>query len=107
MTRDELLGSLRAIELRLSTSEVNSFFREQDEATRERFVKLSLDISIIVSKLTTAQLNEIADRLDELSPALKEGILNLQTRIIQLNNAVAILNTLSNVLGVVAGLAGL
>lgn len=101
MTSDELLGSLRAIELRLSTSEVNSFFREQDEVTRQQFVHLSLQISIAVSRVTTAQFNEIADNLDRLTPELNAGITSLQSSILQLNDAIAIVTTLTQVLDLV------
>lgn len=68
MTQTQLLGSLRAVELRLSTSEVSAFFRGQNETTRTRFVQESLQISVVVAQLTNAQLDDIAGKLETLSP---------------------------------------
>ncbi|MCW3095923.1 MAG: hypothetical protein JWL77_1541 [Chthonomonadaceae bacterium] len=97
----ELIGSLRAIELRLSTSEVNVFFRSQDDAMRQRFIQLSLQVSIAVSRVTTTQLDAIAAQLNAIASKLQAGITSLQSSIIQLTDASAIVNTLTSVLNLV------
>jgi exonuclease VII small subunit len=101
MTKKELLRQLRDLELRLRSAEVQSFFRTKSQATRDRFVSMLNEISQHIAQLETAQLQHIANKLDDLSDELEAGIDNLETKLDKLENTVSILNTISTVLGLV------
>lgn len=107
MTRNELLFQLRSLELRLLDPKVDEFIKKQDETARSRFVALTFDLRIVIMKLTTAALNDIANRLDDLSDEIEAGIASLQKEIDDMKKAVAIINTLSNVVGLAARIVGL
>jgi|SRR5215813_4705853 len=101
MTKTELLKDLRATEIRQRSSEVQGFFQSQSQATRDRFVSLRNELSQQIARLSNAQLQDIADKLDELSEDLQAGIGDLQSQLDRLNNAISILNTFSTVLGLI------
>ncbi len=101
MSREELLAHLRAIELQLRSAEVQLFFRDKSEEEREQLVTLRNEISQQISQLANAQFQHVADKLNELSPDLNDGINNLQGELNTLEDAIAILNTISNILGLV------
>jgi biopolymer transport protein ExbB/TolQ len=101
MTRDELLSQLRSLEVRLRSAEVQDFFSTQDQKVRDNFVDLRLQLSQRIDQLANAQLQDIADRLDQLSPDLEAGIQSVQQTLDRLDKAIAIINTISSVLGLV------
>ena len=101
MTKDGLLAELREIETNLRSAEVQEFFQAQDQDVRDRFVSLRHEISVAINQLSNAELQAIADKLDELAPDLKAGVDRLKAKIQQLENAVSILKTISDVLGLV------
>jgi hypothetical protein len=107
MTLVELLTSLRNIETKLRSAEVQAFFGNQTQTIRDRFISFRQEVSFLVGKLTNAQLAAIAAKLNELSDDLNTGISDLQGKIDALNNAVAILNTLGTLLGLAARIAAL
>lgn len=107
MTRNELLFQLRTLEIRLLDPKVDEFIRKQDETTRARFVALTFDLRIIIMKLTTVELSQIAARLDDLSDEIESGINSLQGTIDKLKNAVEIINAISTVVGFAARIVGL
>jgi hypothetical protein len=61
---------------------------------------------MLIMKLEQAQLSDIADKLDQLSGDLQSGISNLQGTIDGINDATAVISTLSTVLGLVARVVG-
>jgi len=101
MTKTELLNELRSIETQLRSAEVQDFFKNKSQDTRDRFVALRHEISVMINKLSNAQLQDIANKLSELSDELKAGIDNLKNKIDKLDKAISILNTISTVLGLV------
>ncbi len=105
MTNDELLNALRDLEVRLRSADVQAFFMKQPDNIKKRFVSFRQEISVLVGKLTNAQLAHIAAKLDELSDDFKSGIDQLKGKIDALNNAVAIMNLLGGVLGLAARVA--
>ena len=107
MTKNELLTELRAFETKLRSAEMQSFFASKKQETRDRFVSLRGEVSVAINKLSNAQLQEIANKLDELSGDLEAGIANLKDKIEKLNNATIVLNKLSTVLGLVARIVAL
>lgn len=102
MTHDELLEALRKLEISLRSAKTQDFFMGQSQDIRNRFVSFRQEITVLVGRLTNAQLARIADKLAELSDDLNTGINDLQGKISVLNDAVAFLNTLGTVVGLAA-----
>lgn len=107
MTRNELLFRLRALELRLLSPNVDEFVRTQDEPTQARFFSLMLDLRIIITRLTTVGLAEIAAKLDDLSDELQAGIDSLQNEIDQQQKTIDLINAFSSVVGYAARIVSL
>ena len=101
MTKTDLLQEMRSIETHLRSIEVQKFFKSETQHTRDRFASQLNEISQQVAKLSNDQIAEIANRLDELSVEIEVGIENLQEELNKLENAITILNTISNVLSLV------
>jgi gas vesicle protein len=104
MTQEELLRQLRAIERRVRSTEVNTFFQGKSQASRDRFASLRNELSQQIAKLANAQLKNIAEKLDDLSKDLEAGVENLDDKLRRLEKTVAILNTFTAVLGLVGRL---
>ena len=104
MTLENFLQALRRLDLRLGEYEVERFFKE-NPTYQQRFISFRHEVAFLVGKLTNAQLNHIANKLDELSGDLNAGISDLRGKIDTLNDAVAILNALAAVLGLAARIA--
>lgn len=102
MTNNELLAELRALENTLRSAEMQTLFATEQQETRDRFVAIRGELSVAINKLSNARLQDAADKLDELSGELEAGIKNIQSKIGNLNNSIAILNTVSTALGLVA-----
>ncbi len=100
MTIDELLDELHSIETNLRSPEVQLFIREQNEKTKKRFVTQLNMLSTMINRLENDQLKVIAGKLDELKNDLKTGIKNIKDRIEDLNDAIAVINTISKFLGI-------
>ncbi len=98
MNPDELLKALRQLEIRLRSEPIQAFFKKQDEDTRARFVSSCRKVSVLVGKLSNAQLASIADRLQSISENLQAGIKNLQGKIDGMNNAAEILGAMDTVI---------
>ena len=73
MTPDELLATLRSLELELRSSEVRELFAKEDPAARERLVALRQEVTLLVGRLTNADLSSIASKLEELDGDLTAG----------------------------------
>lgn len=107
MRKTDLLGSLRALELRLSTSEVTALIRKQEDEVQHEFSDLTLQTSIIVSQLERADLTQISEELEANEAGLREGISVAQRTLITLKNAREIIDTVATVLTTVTGLLAL
>ncbi|MDD5541651.1 MAG: hypothetical protein PHX83_00585 [Acidobacteriia bacterium] len=105
MSLGELLSSLRNLQTQLFSVSVQNLFENQDAETRKRFVAFRQEVSLLVGKLTNAELDHIAHELDLLSSDLKAGIQNLDQSLNELQSALSILNFLGNVLGLVSRVA--
>lgn len=105
MNPEELLNALRELEIRLRSDPVQDFFKEQPEATRERFVSRRQEVSALVGTLTNAQLDRLADRLEGLSPALQAGLQALEGKMAGLKNAVEVLEVLDMVIRLASRMA--
>lgn len=103
MKPEEFLTTLRSLRSKLFSAQVqNHFLAETDQEIRERFVSLRQEVTILVDRLEIGQLHAIANKLDELADDFEAGISNLQGKLDKLDKAIAILDTLSTVLGVTA-----
>jgi hypothetical protein len=105
MGKDDLLQNLRDLETSLGSEEVEDLVVQQDQATRQRFVALREQVTVVVGKLENAQLADIADQLDRLSPQLNDGIVSLKHELSSIDNAIAIINTASTVISLAASVA--
>src|SRR5262249_43261629 len=105
MTRDELLETLRNLELELRSGEVRALFAKGDQATRERLVSLRQEVTLLVGRLTHADLDRIASKLEELDGELPAGVKRLRTRLTALKDGEAILDSLATFLGLAARIA--
>lgn len=102
MTKGELLVELRIVETKLRSAEVQTFYRNQPQGTRDRFVWLRNEISLAINRLSNTEIAEIAAKLNELSDDLEVGTTDLKKKIEDMDDAVAILNTTATVFGLVA-----
>jgi|SRR5215469_7605248 len=105
--RDDLLQELRDIETALSTAEVEDLVAQEDEPTRRQFVALREQVTVEVGKLENARLEDIAAKLDQLAPELNAGIARTKQELKSVDNAIAIINAASGVVGLVARVASL
>ena len=104
-TREEVLQTLRRLETTLADPALENRVLQQDEETRRKFVAARQNVTILKGKLENAQLAEIAERLDRLGPELSAGIDQLEAALSRVESAVAVVNTISSVLGIVARIA--
>jgi len=102
MTSDDLLATLRNLELELRSTRVQSFFTAQDAQTRARFAECRQQVSSLVGGLTNAELSSIATQLDALGGELTAGAGRLKARLVALDNGAAILDSLAALLGLAA-----
>ena len=102
MTPDDLLATLRDLELELRSTRIQSFFTAQDAKTRERFADCRQRVSSLVGGLTNAELSSIATQLEALGGELQAGAGRLRARLAALDNAAAILDSLAALLGLAA-----
>ncbi len=100
--KDDLIQKLRDLETSLGTAEMESLMGQADEATRKAFVAQRQRVSITLGKLENAQLADIVGQLGQLAPQLNAGIAKMQQELAAINNAIAIVNTVSTVLSLAA-----
>jgi hypothetical protein len=105
--KDDLLQNLRNLETALRSEEVENLVAQEDQDTRQKFVAVRERVAVVVGKLENAQLADIADQLDRLSPQLNAGIANMKHALSSIENAIAIVNTASTVLSLAARVAEL
>lgn len=107
LEKDELLGSLRALELRLSTSEVTALVRTQPDEVQNEFAHWTLQISIAISQLERADLGRINAELAKNDDDLRAGTESLQQALVKLENAREIVDTLTKIVEIVLAVLAL
>jgi hypothetical protein len=100
--KDDVLQMLRGLETALGTLELENQMVQQGGDTLKKFVKLRQEVTILKGRLENAQLASIAGRLDDVAVELKAGIEKMQNDLTTIDNAIAIVNSVSSVLGLVA-----
>ena len=70
MTRDDLLADLRTLEARLRSPEVQAAWRGRPAPERRRLAAERAELSLLVARLTTAELVALAAALEQLGAYL-------------------------------------
>ncbi len=100
--RNEYIRKTREIEIRLGSVETIGFIQTQSPENRSKFFDLKSDIAIRRSRLEIARLDMIALRLQQLEGDFKQGMINLEAAIDNLNNISEVLNTIDLLVGVLS-----
>lgn len=102
MTRRQLINRLQSLELDLRSARIERFFGRQSPEIRRHFVSQRDEIAMLLEWLRDLELEEIADKLDELSPQIEKGLRELRESIEALDTAIDVINGLTQFLGFVA-----
>jgi hypothetical protein len=105
--REETLKSLRDLELKLRSTEVQLQVACRDLPERRQFVEDLQKISVSIREIENAQLTEIAHRLQAFDDDLKSGIQELRSSLDEANRMVAALQTFTRVVNIASRVAGL
>jgi chromosome segregation ATPase len=98
---EKLLDGLRMIEVQLFGIEVVQQVQQLADADKQAFVAARLHLTSVINQLDTAQLSESADKLEEHTAELREGIQSLQKSLDQLTGASAWASAVNSIIGVV------
>ncbi len=102
MTRDEALAEMRDLEARLRSGEVQAVYRERPEADRRRLAAARSELSLLLERLTTAELASVVAKLAELDGELKAAIAGVRGRLAKVDRPAAALNAVGRLLGLLA-----
>lgn len=105
MPLEDVLDDLRELERMLRSAPVQDHFRSASADERAKFIGLRQEVTVLVGRLTNAQLAGTAEQLDALAGELRAGIADFQTRLGRLDSTLAILHALGAVVGVAARIA--
>jgi len=105
MPLDDVLDDLRELERMLRSAPVQEHFKSASADERARFVGLRQEVTVLVGRLTNAQLAGTLSQLDALAGELQAGMRDLQVRLTRLDETLAFLHTLAAVVGVGARIA--
>ncbi|MES1245600.1 MAG: hypothetical protein ABUT39_28600 [Acidobacteriota bacterium] len=98
---NQLLDSLRTIEVELYGIEVVQQVQQLSDAEKQDFASARLHLTSIINQLNTAQLSDIADKLEQQSGALKEGIQSLEKSLDSLTGAAGWASAVNGIIGVI------
>jgi len=102
----EFLEQLRAVELRLRSTEMQSFMRTQDQVSKDSFVQLRQDLAERISELANAELDSISRALVSQDGDITGGIAAAQDALAKLGNVSKVLDGIGAVLKIAAKIAG-
>lgn len=103
LCREEQLGKLRKTEQKLYSIRVQSYWENHgtpDE--KEKFISEREDLTLSRIRLENLVLDKIIIRFKALEGDLKDAREDVEHEIEQLNNTVALLNTIARVTGIIA-----
>jgi hypothetical protein len=98
---NQLLDSLRTIEVELYGIEVVQQVQQLSDAEKQEFVSARLSLTSVINQLNTAQLSDIADKLEQQSGALRTGIQSLQKSLDSLTGAAGWAAAVNGIVGVI------
>jgi uncharacterized phage infection (PIP) family protein YhgE len=98
---DQLLDSLRTIEVELFGIEIVQQVQQLSDAEKQEFVSARLHLISIINQLNTAQLSDIADKLEQHSGELADGIQSLQKSLDKLTGASGWAAAVNGIIGVI------
>jgi ABC-type phosphate transport system auxiliary subunit len=102
----EYIKTLEAIESKLYSPSSQSVFENASIGEQKKFRDFRLQLSNLISALITAEINNIASRLEANEAKLKQGINELSETIVELSNANMILNQISTVITTITRILG-
>ena len=106
MNSSEFLEQLRAVELRLRSTGMQSFMRTQDQVSKDSFVQLRQDLAERISELANAELDSISRALVSQDGDITGGIAAAQDALAKLGNVSKVLDGIGAVLKIAAKIAG-
>jgi hypothetical protein len=98
---NQLLDSLRTIEVELFGIEVVDQVQQLSDAEKQTFVSARLSLTSVINQLNTAQLSDIADKLEQHSGELRTGIQSLQKSLDTLTGAAGWASAVNGIIGVI------
>jgi hypothetical protein len=98
---NQLLDSLRTIEVQLFSIEVVDQVQQLSDAEKQAFVAARLHLTSVINTLNTAQLSDIADELEQHSGELRTGIQDLEGSLNTLTGAAGWAAAVNGIIGVI------
>lgn len=97
----QLLDELRTIEVELFGIEVVQQVQQLSDAEKQQFVAARLHLTSIINQLDTAQLSDIADKLEQHKGELQAGIQSLEKSLDSLTGASGWAAAVTGIIGVI------
>lgn len=98
---NELLDSLRSVEVQLYGIEVVQQVQQLSDADQQAFAAARLHLGSVINQLNTAQLTQIADALEQQSGALRQGIQSLNKSLNDLTEAASWTSSINSIIGTI------
>ena len=98
---NKLLNALRKIESELFSFQVVQQVQQLSDEEKQAFVAARLHLTAVIDQLNTAQLSDIAGRLEQQSGALRDGIQGLQKSLNTLTGASGWAAAVNGIIGVI------
>lgn len=98
---NQLLDELRTIEVQLYGIEVVQQVQQLSDAEKQEFASARLHLTSVINQLNTAQLSDIADKLEQKSGELETGIQSLQKSLDSLTGASGWAAAVNGIIGVI------
>ena len=96
-----LLDELRTVEVQLFGIEVVQQVQQLSDAEKQEFVSARLHLTSVINQLNTAQLSEIADKLEQHRDELESGIHSLEKSLGSLTGASGWAAAVNGIIGVI------
>ncbi|HEX3126121.1 MAG TPA: hypothetical protein VH394_02230, partial [Thermoanaerobaculia bacterium] len=96
-----LLDELRTIEVELYGIEIVQQVQQLSDAEKQEFVAARLHLTSVINELNTAQLSDIADKLEQHKGELQSGIQSLQKSLDSLTGASGWAAAVNGIIGVI------
>ena len=98
---NQLLDALRTIEVELYGIQVVQQVQQLSDAEKQEFVAARLHLTSVINELNTAQLTDIADKLEQQSGELRDGIQSLEKSLDSLSGASGWAAAVNGIIGVI------